>query len=104
MDALLVLALLLVLAAASLRWGHDSRPGFELSAYDEAKGRIDGLLAQARVDALARRAGPGWPRQLALAAGGWLVQVGCRLQGYGESVVVPSRFAATSDGSIQSGL
>jgi hypothetical protein len=104
MDAIAVLVLFAGLAAASLRWGHDSRPGFDPAGYDEVKGRIDGLLAQARIDALVRPVGPGWPRRLAGAAGVWLVTAGCRLQAYGESVVVPSRFAATSDGSIQSGL
>jgi hypothetical protein len=104
MDAIVVLFLLTGLAAASLRWGHDSRPGFDPAGYDEVKGRIDGLLAQARIDALARPAGPGWARRVAGAAGVWLVTAGCRLQAYGESVVAPSRFAATSDGSIQSGL
>ena len=104
MDAILVLTLLLGFAAASLRWGHDSRPGFDAAGYDEVRGRIDGLLAQARVDSLARRAGPAWPRRVAGVAGAWLVQAGCRLQSYGESVVMPSRLAATSDGSIQSGL
>ena len=104
MDAIVALVLLIGLAAASLRWGHDSRPGFDPTGYDEVKGRIDGLLAQARIDALVRPTGPAWPRRLAGLTGAWLVEMGQRLQGYGESVVVPSRFAATSDGSIQSGL
>jgi hypothetical protein len=104
MEAIVVLALFVGLAGASLRWGHDSRPGLDLSGYDEARGRIDGLLAQAAVDAQLRRAGAGWPRQLAGQAGALLVGAGQRLQSYGESVVIPSRFAATSDRSIQSCL
>ena len=104
MEPIVVFGGLVALAAVSLRWGHDSRPGFDLTAYDEVRGRIDGLLAQARVDALAGSPRPAWPRRLAGATGVWLVETGQRLQGYGESVVVPSRFAATSDGSIQSGL
>ena len=104
MDALVVLALLTGLAAAALRWGHDSRPGFDPAGYDEVKGRIDGLLAQARVDALTRQHSPGWTQRAAAIVGVWLVETGQRLQSYGDSVVMPSRFAATSDPSIQSGL
>ncbi|HVE69712.1 MAG TPA: hypothetical protein VNB64_14150 [Solirubrobacteraceae bacterium] len=104
METIVVLALFLGLAGASLRWGHDSRPGLELSAYDEVRGRIDGFIAQARADALVRKATPGWPRQLAGRAGTFLVGAGHRLQSYGESVVIPSRLAVTSDCSIQSGL
>jgi hypothetical protein len=104
MDAIVVLVLLVGFAGASLRWGHDSRPGFDLAGYDEVRGRIDGLLAQARVDALTRRPGVAWTQQAAGLVGAWLVETGQRLQGYGERVVMPSRFAATSDRSIQSGL
>jgi hypothetical protein len=104
MEAIVVLVLLSGLAAASLRWSHDSRPGFDPTGYDEVKGRIDGLLAQARLDALIKPAGPTLPRQLAGTVGVWLVATGHRLQSYGDSVVMPSRFAATSGGSIQSGL
>src|SRR5688572_27429859 len=98
MEAILVLAMFLGLAGASLRWGHDSRPGLDISGYDEVRSRIDGLLAQAAVDARLRHATtPGWPRQLAGQAGTFLVGAGQRLQSYGESVVIPSRLAATSD-------
>lgn len=104
MDAIVVLAVLTGLAAASLRWGHDSRPGFDPTGYDEVKGRIDDLLAQARIDALIKPVGPRLPRQLVGTVGIWLVATGQRLECYGDRVVMPTRFAATSDGSIHSGL
>lgn len=104
MDAAIVLLALVGVAGASLRWGHESRPSFDPAGYDGVRDRIEGLLYEARVDGVARRASPSRRRQAAATVGVWLVGAGQRLQSYGESLVMPSRLAATSDGSIQSGL
>jgi hypothetical protein len=104
MEAAIVLIALAGLAGASLRWANEGRPGFDPGDFDEVKWRLDGLLAEAHSHALTRRVGPSWRRQAVTTAGVWLVEAGQRLQGYGESLVMPSRLAATSDGSIHRGL
>lgn len=100
MDAAVVLLALVGLAGASMRWGHESRSGFDPSGYDEVRGRIGGLLAEARRHSQERRGRWDWRQR----AGVWLVEAGRRLQSYGESLVMPARLSATSDGSIHRGL
>jgi hypothetical protein len=112
MDALLVLSLVVALAAASLRWGHDSRFGdrrFGVAdmPFEEVDAHVRALRQQALVDGLvraARTARPALHRRLLAGTGDLMVALGRRLEGYGERVVVPSQFASTSDRSIQRGL
>jgi hypothetical protein len=111
-DALLVLSLFVALAAASLRWGHDSRFGQRSFGgadlpFEEVDAHVRALRQQALVDGLLRAARPGRPglhRRAMLAAGDLMIALGRRLERYGERIVVPSQFASTSDRSIQSGL
>jgi hypothetical protein len=105
MDALIVLGLFVALAAASLRWGHDSRFGqgrFGVAdlPFEEVDAHVRALRQEALVDGLLRAARPARPALHRRT----LVALGRRLEGYGERIVVPSRFASTSDGSIQRGL
>ena len=112
MDALVVLSLFVALAAASLRWGHDSRSaggrlGLGDATFDEVDAHVRALRQEALVDGLLRSARPARPalhRRAMAVVGDLLVALGRRLEGYGDRVVVPSRFASTSDSSIQSCL
>ncbi|HEV8637120.1 MAG TPA: hypothetical protein VG370_23105 [Chloroflexota bacterium] len=114
MDALIVFSLFLGLAAASLRWGHDSRFGdsrFGLGdvSFDDVEAHVRALHQQALVEALVRAAPertarPALHRRALGGAGALMVALGRRLEGYGERIVVPSQLAATSDCSIQRGL
>ena len=114
MDTLVVLSLVVGLAVASLRWGHDSRFaegrfGLTDLPFEEVDAHVRALRQQALVDGLLRAAAertarPALHRRVLAGAGNLMVALGHRLEGYGERVVVPSRFASTSDCSIQSGL
>jgi hypothetical protein len=118
MDALLVFSLVVALAAASLRWGHDSRFGdrrFGVAdmPFEEVDAHVRTLRQQALVDGLVRAARPARParpartalhRRVLAGTGDLMVALGRRLEGYGQRIVVPSQFASTSDRSIHRGL
>ena len=107
MEALIVLSLFVGLAAASLRWGYDSRFGLGEPLFDEVEAHLRDLRQQALVEGLLRATRrPAHPlhRRALASLGVMMTALGHRLEGYGERVAVASRFAATSDSTIQSGL